>query len=77
MGENSASRMNAPRVYFTSDISSAGLVRVYRALGVTPTGNVAVKPSTGEPGGRNFLAPDLIADLVHEVSGTIVECKTA
>ena len=44
---------------------------------MTPSGNVAVKLSTGEPGGHNFLSPDLIADLVHEVGGTIVECNTA
>lgn len=64
-------------VYFTSDISPAGLARVWEALGSTPTGNVAVKLSTGEPGGHNFLSPGLIADLVHQVNGTIVECNTA
>ena len=39
----------APVVYFTSDISAAGLVKIYDALGWTPDGNVAVKISTGEP----------------------------
>ena len=38
---------------------------------------MAVKLSTGEPGGHNFLQPSLIKDLVHEVKGTIVECNTA
>ena len=60
-----------------SDISPESLVAVYRAVGRTVTGNVAVKISTGEPGGHNFLQPSLIADLVHEVNGTIVECNTA
>ena len=41
------------------------------------TGRVAVKISTGEPGGHHYLQPSLIADLVHEVNGTIVECNTA
>ncbi|WP_260620433.1 DUF362 domain-containing protein [Gordonibacter massiliensis (ex Traore et al. 2017)] len=67
----------SPQVFFTREISAAGLVRAFEALGVRPEGNVAVKLSTGEPGGRNFLQPDLIADLVHDVNGTIVECNTA
>ncbi len=66
-----------PVVYMTKDISPEGLVRVYDALGVVPTGKVAVKISTGEPGGKNFLQPSLIKDLVTKVNGTIVECNTA
>ncbi len=66
-----------PVVYMTTDISPEGLVRVYDALGVVPTGKVAVKISTGEPGGKNFLQPSLIKDLVTKVNGTIVECNTA
>ena len=66
-----------PVVYMTTDISPEGLVRVYDALGVVPTGRVAVKISTGEPGGNNFLQPSLIKDLVSKVNGTIVECNTA
>ena len=68
---------NAPAVYFTRDISPKGLARAFEALGVEPAGNVAVKLSTGEPGGHNFLQPDLIADLVHALDATIVECATA
>ena len=64
-------------VYMTTDISPDGLMRAYEALGVELTGdNIAVKLSTGEPR-SNYLDPDLIADLVHEVNGTIVECNTA
>ena len=40
-------------------------------------GKVAVKISTGEPGGHNFLQPALIKDLVQQLQGTIVECNTA
>lgn len=68
---------SASRVYFTRDISSDGLMRVWQALGQEPQGRVAVKLSTGEPGGHNFLSADLIADLVHALDGTIVECNTA
>lgn len=64
-------------VYMTTEITPEGLMRAYEALGVELTGdNIAVKLSTGEPG-SNYLDPDLIADLVHEVDGTIVECNTA
>ncbi len=66
-----------PAVYYTSDISADGLVRVYEALGWEPEGNVAVKISTGEPPASNYLKPELIKDLVHLLNGTIVECNTA
>lgn len=66
-----------PNVYFTKEITPESLVRVYEALGRDLTGKVAVKISTGEPGGHNFLQPTLIADLVRRVGGTIAECCTA
>lgn len=66
-----------PKVYMTRDISSESLVKIYKALGRKASGRVAVKLSTGEPGGNNFLQPALIGKLVKEVNGTIVECNTA
>lgn len=41
------------------------------------SGKIGVKLSSGEPGGNHCLKGDLIADLVHAVGGTIVECNTA
>lgn len=67
----------APAVYFTREISAAALVRAYEALGWTPAGRVAVKLSTGEPPASNYLRPELVADLVRRLDGTIVECNTA
>lgn len=67
----------APVVYMTKDISPAGLMQVYKAMGWTPAGRVGVKLSTGEPPASHYLDPNLIKDLVHEVNGTIVECNTA
>jgi uncharacterized Fe-S center protein len=64
-------------VYMTGDISPAGLMSVYQVLERALPGKVAVKVSTGEPGGHHFLAPGLIQDLVQSVNGTIVECNTA
>ena len=66
-----------PAVYFTSDISSESLTKIYEKLNWTPTGKVAVKLSTGEPPASNYLRPELIADVVSAVDGTIVECNTA
>jgi len=66
-----------PNVYFTRDISPAGLMAVYKALGATPTGKVAVKLSTGEPGNTHYLDPNLIKELVQSVNGTIVESNVA
>lgn len=65
-------------VYYTSDISPQAMLDIYAALGVELTGdNIAVKLSTGEPPASNYLDPNLIADLVHQVNGTIVENNTA
>ena len=70
----------APRkavVYMISSISADSLLRIYAVLGRPAGGNVAVKISSGEPGGNHYLHPELIAQLVNEVKGTIIECNTA
>lgn len=64
-------------VYFTSDISPEGLMRIYEALGREATGNVAIKLHMGEPGGDNYLKPELVKDFVLSVNGTFVDCNTA
>lgn len=68
---------DVPAVYYCSAITPEALVNTYDALGWAPTGKVAVKLSTGEPPASNYLAPELIKDLVQKVNGTIVECNTA
>jgi len=62
-----------PVVYMTAEITPESLVAIYRALGVNPRGNVAIKVHTGEPPNSNYLRPALIGDLVRLVGGTIVE----
>ncbi len=64
-------------VYMTKEISPEAIVKLYKALGREAKGKVAIKISTGEPGGHNFLQPSLIADFVKLTDGTIVECNTA
>jgi Uncharacterized Fe-S center protein len=69
--------MEKAKVYFTKEISPESLIRAYDAMGIALRGKVAVKISTGEPGGHNFLQPELIGPLVRKLDGTIVECNTA
>ena len=69
--------MEQAKVYFTKEITAESLQKIYHALGVSLKGKVAVKISSGEPGGHNYLNPKLIAPLVKELNGTIVECNTA
>ena len=59
-------------VYFTKDISEAGLIKIYEALNTELKERVDVKISTGELGGHNYLDPNLIKGLVQKLNGTIV-----
>ena len=69
--------MTKSKVFFTKEITSEGLIKIYKALGQECKGKVGVKISTGELGGHNFLNPKLIKPLVDLVQGTIVENCTA
>ena len=64
-------------MYFTSEITPESLVHIFQALGVEPSGNVAVKISTGEGANSNYLRPEFIVNLVTSTGATIVECNTA
>ena len=68
---------DAPIVYMTKEIGPEALVAAYEALGVIPSGNVAIKITSGEPPNSNYLRPELIKDLVQMVGGTLVESNTA
>ena len=74
--EGQEQKADTPVVYMTTDISSQGLMNIYQALSAFPSGKIAVKLSTGEPG-SNYLRTDLIGELVQSLEGTIVECNTA
>ena len=65
------------KVYFTKEITPQSVLRLYKALGVTLEGKVAVKVHSGEPGNQNFLRPDFWRDMINHVGGTVVECNTA
>lgn len=60
-------------MYYTDDLSGAGLLTVYRALGFDAAGRTAVKLHMGEEGNSNYLDPELLRPLVEEVNGTFVD----
>ena len=65
------------KVYFTKEISSEALIRIYEKLGIELTGNVAVKLHSGEAGNQNYLLPEFLQSIIERVGGTVVECNTA
>ena len=69
--------MKKAKVYFTREITSDSLVKIYNSLGIELKGNVAVKLHSGEEGNQNYLKPEFMHDIITRVSGTVVECNTA
>ncbi len=69
--------MSKSLVLFSKDISSEGLVNLYKKLGVNLSGKVAVKLHSGEEGNQNYVKPMFVKDLIDYVGGTVVECNTA
>ena len=65
------------KVFFTRTISPESVLQLYKQLGVTLSGNVAIKVHSGEKGNQNFLHPDFWQPVVDHVGGTVVECNTA
>ena len=66
-----------PIVYFSRTITPEKVLELYKLLGKTLPGNVAIKVHSGEPGNQNFLKPEFWKPVVEHVGGTIVECNTA
>ena len=64
-------------VYFSREITPEKIVEMYKKLGKTLPGNVAVKVHSGEEGNQNFLRPLFWKPMIDEVKGTVVECNTA
>ena len=69
--------MSQAIVYMTREITPESLVTIYEKLGVPLTGKIGIKISTGEPGGHNYLKPELIGQLVQKLQANMVECNTA
>ena len=69
--------MEKAKVLFTKDITSEGLIKAYKALGINLEGKVAVKLHSGEEGNQNYLGPNFVKPIIDLVGGTVVECNTA
>lgn len=65
------------KVYFSRTITPEKVLELYKALGKTLPGKVAVKLHSGEKGNQNFLGPDFWKPIIDYVNGTVVECNTA
>lgn len=56
---------NESIVYFTRDLSSQGLAKIYQRVGGTITGKVGVKLHTGEPHGPNIIPRPWVEHLIQ------------
>ena len=65
------------KVYFTRDLSSNSLLKMYKIFDGYLKGKVAIKLHSGEEGNQNFLKPEYLKEVIDYVSGTVVECNTA
>ena len=61
-----------PKVYFTRDISPAGLLKLYNKVNENITGKVVIKFHTGEPHGPNLLPKEMVKALVDAVPGSVL-----
>ena len=69
---------NMAKVYFTNDITSESLIKLYSKINEGITGKVAIKLHSGEPHGPNLLPIELIRSLQATIpNSTIVECNVA
>lgn len=65
------------KVYFSPVITPEKVLALYRLLGITLPGKVAVKVHSGEEGNQNYLKPEMWKSVVEALNGTVVECNTA
>lgn len=64
------------KVYFTKRTDKDALLMLYKKLGKTLEGNVAIKLHSGEKGNQNFVRPEFVKPIIDYVKGTVVECNT-
>ena len=65
-------------VYFTRDLSAAGLLKIYDRVKKDLDGKVAIKLHTGEPHGPNIIPRPWVKELLQKrlPEGTIIETNT-
>ncbi|MDD7649026.1 DUF362 domain-containing protein [Cloacibacillus porcorum] len=63
---------STPVVYYTRDASSAGLLKIYEALGQKQQGKTGIKLTFESPG-ADHLDPKMLKPLVDKVHGTFLD----
>jgi uncharacterized protein len=61
------------KVYFTKDVSSRGIEKVFAKVSAPLRGKVAIKLHFGEPGNQCALKPELIKPLALKLQATFVD----
>jgi uncharacterized Fe-S center protein len=75
-GSSFAESHNKSLVFFTNDISTSGLLKIYSHISQDLTGKIGIKLHTGEPHGPNLLPIELIRGLQRQIPKShIVECN--
>ncbi len=65
------------KVFFTTDLSAAGLLNIYSMISREITGKTAIKLHTGEPNGPNIIPRDIVKALQQRIpKSNLVETNT-
>ena len=77
VGSAFAAQQEKSKVFFTNDISTAGLLKTYSKINQGITGKVGIKVHTGEPHGPNILPRDMVKALQQHIQNSyLVETNT-
>jgi uncharacterized Fe-S center protein len=77
IGNAFAAQQEKSQVFFTNDISAAGLLKIYSKINQGITGKVAIKLHTGEQHGPNVLPRNMVKALQQHIrNSNLVETNT-
>jgi uncharacterized Fe-S center protein len=77
IGNAFAAQPEKSPVFFTNDISAAGLLKIYSKINQGITGKVGIKLHTGEQHGPNILPRDMVKALQQQIRNSkLVETNT-
>lgn len=65
------------KVYFSRDVTSDTVIKMYEVLERPLSGKVAAKVHSGEEGNQNYLRPSFWKPMIDKLGTTVVECNTA
>ncbi|MBD3178316.1 MAG: DUF362 domain-containing protein [Candidatus Latescibacteria bacterium] len=63
----------ASEVFYTGDISSEGILRVFDRIKDRVSGKVAIKMHFGEEGNKYYIKPELVKELARKLDATLIE----